>query len=127
MNIQFLVLGILLIIISVPFMLFGLTRIEGTSMFPTLKEDDVLLLRRVFPWETPKIDEVYVFFRNGYRFVKRLKHYNESTVDSKHYYFCYFIGDNSAHSYDSRNFGRVKWTEVKYKAVYNFNGRSLNG
>lgn len=119
--------GIITVIIIFIFSFFGLTRIKGSSMFPTLKEDDVLLLRRILPWETPKKGEIYTFRREGKQFIKRLKYFEMKVVSSDIYYECFFVGDNLDFSYDSRNFGVVYWANVGYKAIYNFNGRSLNG
>lgn len=121
-------MSIILLVVAIILILsfFSLTRIEGPSMFPTLYEDDVLLLRRILPWEEPKVEEVYVYKREGTQLIKRLKNCRRN-ASTEYRYKCFFVGDNPEQSFDSRNYGFIDWADVKYKAVYNFSGRAING
>lgn len=93
--------------------------VEGESMYPTLKEGETLRAMRL-----NKVDKrflipgmIYVFHiydcdkENGkpYYFIKRLDHIY---VKPNGEIMCYFLGDNSDNSNDSRHFGYVSASNV---------------
>ena len=107
---------IALIILSLLSAVTFLTRVGGASMLPTYRDGDILLIRPIIfhSIESPEVDEVYIYNRDK-RVVKRLKYivYNEISKKTE----CFFVGDNSDYSYDSRNYGTIKWKNVKFKVV----------
>ena len=96
------VLIVLLIVYSFP-----LAVVDGDSMYPTFKNGDILLCRRVFMskrrhyspgeilvFEAPYEDEKYLV-------IKRVSFF----VEQKGTKYLYFLGDNPNKSYDSRMYG----------------------
>ena len=97
------VLGLILLFILLACM-FVPVQICGNSMYPTFKDGEFYLGKRVYRKSKCKIGKVYVF-RPPYsdreeRFViKRLAYIQNGKY--------FFLGDNSYDSYDSRYYGYV--------------------
>lgn len=74
--------------------------VEGCSMLPTLKDGKSYLANTVFSIE---IGGIYMYPNpnTGDYVVKRLHEYNPDTG------MCYFLGDNSPSSIDSRHYGLI--------------------
>lgn len=93
--------------------LFGVIRVSGKSMLPTLKDDDVLLVRRVYAFEKPEVNKMYTYHKNNRRVVKRLKKVTKVCGQT----VCWFEGDNPPMSYDSRQYGYIRWKSVERKVI----------
>lgn len=108
--------GIIALTFVILLFFFPFLEIIGSSMFPTLRDGDLYLGRRFFPFfETPKEGNIYVVkLRENYGdirlIIKRLDHINEEKG-------CYFLGDNSEMSYDSREFGYVSKYQIVAKVM----------
>lgn len=109
---------------------YSLQKINGRSMYPTLKDGEIYVVRRVYPrLERPKTTKIYLFKHDNRTFIKRL-----FTVAPVKYEYqrrllkkiwernqihtgCWFLGDNPPESHDSRDFGFVDWYRVKWVLV----------
>ena len=97
--------------------------VDGFSMDPAIKPGTVVMVCKIYygiklpgtgrylvKWKTPREGDVVVFYTPlGEIAVKRL---GEAFPD----YF-YALGDNSLHSYDSRNYGPVPYDNVIGKVL----------
>ncbi len=86
---------------------FTIVKIEGISMYPTFRDGQLVFATRFFNRRRCKVGGVYVVYLcdedNGkpHYIIKRL--HRVSQINDKTFY--YFLGDNYAHSYDSRQCG----------------------
>lgn len=71
-------------------------RVVGQSMWPTLKEGDLLITST---WKKPRLGSIVTARVDGKELVKRIVDINGGK--------CKLQGDNYYHSFDSRNFGLV--------------------
>ena len=86
-------------------------RVCGVSMYPTLKDGDILLVRPVLHYKPPKEGKIYGFRKENKPMIKRLHAYYPGLNE------CYFVGDNAAKSYDSRMWGTFPWKKVRFVVV----------
>lgn len=97
-----------LAVLAVIALVFPLVHVIGFSMYPTLKNGQLCLGRRVFRKSKCKVGGVYVFrppYNSDEKYVvKRLV----EAKDGKYY----FLGDNPEDSFDSRYYGYVDCTNV---------------
>jgi len=108
------IIGAFIVALVMKFFLFDFMIAEGHSMTPVIKPGTVLLVCRVFygirapgagvyivRWGVPRKGDVVVFYTPlGEIAVKRCGETLPGNV-------FYALGDNSAQSYDSRNYGPV--------------------
>lgn len=86
--------------------------VSGHSMYPTYKDGDLIVIDNTYRiggknFENIKVNEVYVFLApSGKVNVKRLVKYDRENK------MCYFVGDNTKHSYDSRNYGEISAYQI---------------
>ena len=83
---------------------------EGTSMNPTLKDGEIVLVDREGPIEVGDIVVARHPIEHGTEVVKRVARINERG----HYYL---VGDNLDDSTDSRHYGAVTREYIKGKVV----------
>lgn len=98
--------------------LFPLVNVCGCSMFPTYKDDEIIISTRLFRKNKIKIGDVMVFkhpYVKGRLLIKRVAeiYYVKGKLQS-----IYFLGDNSPESYDSRNFGFVLKKDLVSKVMF---------
>jgi len=88
-----------------------LFKIEGFSLFPLLKENEVVLCVKLFSFSKIKIDDIVVFKNkdNGIM-IKKVKEINSNG---------YFVEGENPDSIDSRNFGELQKKELLYKVLIN--------
>lgn len=84
----------------------GLYRVAGESMLPSYRPGDTLLGLR---WFTPRRGQVVVATHAGRPLIKRL-----AAISGDH---VTLLGDNLAHSTDSRHFGPIPRTQLKAKII----------
>lgn len=111
----FLVILVAIVVLITVFLLlkflFPLAVVEGDSMYPTLKEGEELICRRLFFKKQCKVNKIYVIHlrddenKEPYYIIKRL----DKVVKDNNYWF---LGDNSLVSYDSRQYGSIKPEQV---------------
>ena len=92
-------------------LLFSKFRIYGHSMSPFLKDGDLIIISYIpFLFKKPKINEVIAISYNRKIIIKRIKQIQENK---------YFLeGDNKKDSFDSRNFGSIKKSDILGKIIY---------
>lgn len=97
--VEIIIHAIALVIVVVTFFCwFPVIMVDGLSMYPTLKDRQLLLSTRIFV--KPVAGCVYVYESpQGETVIKRLSHVREGKY--------YFVGDNKDHSFDSRHYGGV--------------------
>jgi len=92
--------------------MFKLFRIEGYSLFPFLKEGEVVLCLKLYSFSKIELNDTVIFQNkdNG-TMIKRVKEINQNG---------YFVQGENPESIDSRNFGELERKELLYKAIFNF-------
>lgn len=92
--------------------MFKVFKLEGDSLFPLLKEGEVLLCLKIFSFSKIKLND-FVLFKDKTRgfMVKKVTSISENG---------YFVKGENAFSYDSRNFGELKKSDILYKVFINF-------
>ena len=92
--------------------MFKLFKVEGFSLYPLIKEGEVLLCIKLFCFNKIKKND-FVLFRHKLKglMVKKVS----SIKDNK-----YFLKGENSFSYDSRDFGKLKKEELLYKVIYVF-------
>lgn len=103
---------------GVIYYIFPLVNVSGYSMFPTYKDDEIILSTRIFRKNKIKVGDVMVFkhpYVKGRLLIKRVAsiYRVKGKVQS-----IYFLGDNSPDSYDSRNFGFVLEKDLVSKILF---------
>ena len=112
----FIVLFVIFCIGAIVYYLFPPVQVCGRSMYPTYRDDTILLTTRCFLDYKP--GEVYVYDRededgNHKSVIKRL---HDVTMQDNECYL-YFLGDNTEGSFDSRHYGYVHHSKVMLKVV----------
>ena len=104
----------ILIFIVVLYYLYPIVTFVGDSMHPTYKDGEHILSVRVFSRKQMKVGNVYTYRTSqGTVVVKRLTRIKRT--DKGDVYF--FEGDNSRVSYDSRNYGYIKFSSIISKLI----------
>ena len=94
-----------------------LFKIEGFSLFPLLKEGELVLCVKLYTFSKIKINDVVVFkHKNNGSMIKKVKKINENG---------YFVQGENPDSIDSRNFGELEKKELLYKVIFNFSTYKL--
>ena len=96
-------IGVITVIIIILLAVFPKVNVIGDSMYPTYKNGESVRAIRIAYFFPLVVGAVYVFRSpSGDIVIKRLDHlkWDDPTM-------CYFVGDNSSVSYDSRNYGYV--------------------
>lgn len=91
--------------------MFKLFKIEGFSLYPILKEGEVVLCVKLFSFSKIKINDIVVFTQkdNGCMIKKVIKINQHG----------YFVQGENPDSIDSRNFGELQKKELLYKVIFN--------
>jgi nickel-type superoxide dismutase maturation protease len=94
-------------------MFLAFLRIEGHSMSPFLKPQDIVFASSIpYFFSNPKVGDVVVTRINGKNIIKRIS----STLQEKYY----LEGDNKNDSMDSKNFGPVLKKNIVGKVIFSF-------
>ncbi|HUC95365.1 MAG TPA: S26 family signal peptidase [Candidatus Saccharimonadia bacterium] len=83
-----------------------LRRVVGPSMYPTLKNNQIVLA-----WKSKNysVNDIVIFSLNNREIIKRISDMNHNLV--------YVLGDNLKSSIDSRKFGWINLEDIKYKII----------
>lgn len=88
-----------------------IVRIIGHSMEPVFSENDILLISNFSYWfRKPRVGEIVVFRKDNKLFCKRV-----TGASGARYYVS---GDNSQDSFDSRKFGKIKFSDLVGKVIF---------
>lgn len=83
-------------------------RVDGDSMFPTLKDKRIYLGKYNYDLQ---VDKIYIYYNpQGIPVIKRLKFIKDGK--------CYFVGDNSNNSIDSRHYGYVSTENIIAQLIW---------
>ena len=94
-----------------------LFRVEGFSLYPFLKEDEVVLCFKLYSFSKINLNDTVIFkYENNGSMIKRVKKINPNG---------YFVQGENADSIDSRNFGELEKKDLLYKAIFNFTTRKF--
>ncbi len=80
---------------------FALYKVEGTSMLPTLKPGQRIL---VYRWGKAKVGDLVVFKKEAKTMVKRVEYVEKGRLNVR--------GDNTNYSTDSREWGELTKEEI---------------
>lgn len=84
-------------------------KVEGNSLYPYLKDGERILCFKVFAFSKIKIDDIVVFSKPPHGLmIKQVKRIKDSH---------YFVQGTDPMSIDSRDFGMINRSEIKYKKV----------
>ena len=103
---------IIIVLVVTLLVLFPVKVISGSSMFPTFKDNQIIICTKIFSRKNLKEGKVYVYKSpSGKLVIKRLSQVERVSFGT--YY--YFLGDNPAESYDSRNYGYIAEKDIVAK------------
>ncbi len=105
-----------------------LVEVVGKSMEPTLKNGELVIVKKATIIRQSDIIFIAVFGKKLIKRVKKIKTLTEEQVDlcslaEKEPYYVYLTGDNPNNSWDSRKFGYVSTQFILGKVVYKVSRR----
>lgn len=87
-----------------------LFRIEGSSLFPLIKEGEVVFCQKVFFFNKIKLNDLVLFNHKTEGFmIKKVTNINNGK---------YFVKGESPFSIDSRTFGELNKNEILFKVIF---------
>jgi len=89
-----------------------LFKISGDSLYPLYKDGQRVVCRKVFRTTSVRVNDTVVFEKGDYGMMIK----NVSTIDKDNYY----VKGTDPFSIDSRNFGYLKKSDIKYKVLFKF-------
>lgn len=102
-------LAVAAIVVSYLFMqiLFGVTVVEGNSMYPEIPDGSIVIFNRLE--DAWKAEDIVIAETPEGTLIKRIKSIEDGRV--------FLIGDNREASVDSRIFGSIQMDNLKGKAI----------
>ena len=89
-----------------------LFKVSGHSLFPLLEDGQRVLCIKIFKLTSLKISNIVVFEKEPYGLmIKQIK-----SIDKEEY----FLQGTDAFSIDSRDFGTIEKSQIKYKVLLHF-------
>ena len=89
-----------------------LFKVSGHSLFPLLQDGQRVFCIKTFNFSKLKVSDIVVFKKEPHGLmVKQIK-----SIDNN----AYFVQGTDAYSIDSRNFGTIDRSQIKYKVLFNF-------
>jgi len=90
---------------------FKLFKVEGYSLYPLLKEDEVVFCSKLFSFSKIKINSFVVFKYQNFYMIKKVTKISSAG---------YFVKGENPDSIDSRNFGELQRNALLYKVLFRF-------
>lgn len=107
------VIGILILFLLWTLLFVRVVCVCGNSMYPTLKDGEFILVTRVLDQFELKSGDIVIadppMSYHGEYVVKRIRDIKDGSV--------FLLGDNRDDSYDSREYGYIPVSSVKFKMV----------
>jgi phage repressor protein C with HTH and peptisase S24 domain len=92
--------------------MFQIFKISGDSLYPYYKDGERVVCRSVSQKTDLKVDDTVVFNKDKYGLmIKKI-----NAIEG----LSYFVQGTNPYSIDSRDFGLIKHTEIKYKVLFKF-------
>jgi len=89
-----------------------LFKVSGHSLFPLFKDTERVFCIKIFNFTKLKISDIVVFDKEPYGLmIKQIKSINQDE---------YFVQGTDPFSIDSRDFGAIGRTSIKYKVLFKF-------
>lgn len=89
-----------------------LFKVSGHSLFPLYKDEERVFCIKIFNFTKLKISDIVVFDKEPYGLmIKQIKSINQDE---------YFVQGTDPFSIDSRDFGAIDKTSIKYKVLFKF-------
>jgi len=86
-----------------------LFKVEGNSLYPHLNDGERIACLKVFAFTNIKIDDIVVFSKPPHGLmIKKVKSIKNNR---------YFVQGTDPMSIDSRDFGMINRTDIKYKKI----------
>jgi len=89
--------------------MFKFFRVKGYSLYPLLKEGEVVFCSKVFSFSKIKINSFVVFKYQNFYMIKKV-----TKISS----LGYFVQGENPDSIDSRNFGELQKKALQYKVLF---------
>ena len=112
--ITLLIISAIAVLLGLLYYMFPLAEVVGTSMVPTYNHGDIVLCQRFKIFQRLELGKVYVFVSPCESLKLAVKRLNKISSKGN----CYFLGDNSSNSYDSRNYGYVSQKSIIAKVLW---------
>lgn len=94
---------------------FEIVVVRGDSMYPTLKDGNIILMKKRVKISDLEVGAVYVYTNPyGQSCVKRCA----SKLLIGHVIYVWFLGDNAEDSADSRHHGHIKYQDIEGKVLF---------
>lgn len=116
-----LVLAIALFVVKQFF--FGVVKVDGNSMYPTLKDGEYVLMKITDDVEVGDIVVLHVDYEYEMESEYIIKRVSEIADDGS----VYVLGDNTEHSYDSRHCGYFPKAIIRGKVIFEFKTIGIGG
>jgi len=90
--------------------LIKVLKVAGNSLYPHLKEGQIIICLKVYKFSSINIGDIVVFSKSPYGLmIKQVKRINKGQ---------FFVQGTDPMSIDSRNFGAIARTDIQYKKIF---------
>ena len=102
---------------------FGIVKVDGDSMYPTLKDGEYVLMKITDDVEVGDIVILHVDYEYDMTSEYIIKRVSEIADDGS----VYVLGDNTEHSFDSRQCGYFPREIIRGKVIFEFKTIGIGG
>lgn len=86
-----------------------LFKIKGDSLYPVLKDGQIIVAIRLFKFMRPKVGDIAVFTHSKMLMIKIIKSIDEDG---------FFMQGTQPQSIDSRDFGKIRRSDILYIKLF---------